>query len=314
MVGAFSELAQIIDRHATGIGKSDTALNNLCIARYESPTPPKYGSQVPVYALVAQGEKSLAIGQDVFRYGVGDFVMVSIDLPVIAAVTKASPEVPMLALALTLRPEAIRRVLDRAPSVALTARPSLNLAAGVSKVPEPLLDATLRYMRLLDEPQDRTALADLIEQEILYRLLTSPFGSRLVQSAMIDSPSNRIALAVNWLRKNHVRPLKIEDLASHVGMSVSSLHHHFKAITSMSPMQYQKQLRLNEARRLMLVERQDAGAAGFAVGYASRSQFSLEYARCFGKSPARDIASLHGNKVPIAGSPTSSASEASASG
>jgi transcriptional regulator GlxA family with amidase domain len=150
----------------------------------------------------------------------------------------------------------------------------------------------LRLLRLLDRPQDVAAMAPLIEQEILYRLLSGPHGARLMHVAMAEGQGQRIARAVAWLRERFDQPLRIEILAEHVGMSESSLHHHFKAVTNMTPMQYQKQLRLHEARRLMLSEGLDVGAAGFNVGYHSPSQFSREYRRLYGLSPARDIEAL----------------------
>ncbi len=155
-----------------------------------------------------------------------------------------------------------------------------------------LVDAVIRLVRLLDQPQDIAALAPLIEQEIFYRLLTGPEGGRILNMALAERPGNKVARAARWLRENFHQPLKIGRLASSVGMSASSLHHHFKAVTAMTPMQYQKQLRLNEARRLMMVEKLDAGTAGYRVGYQSASQFSREYSRFYGRSPARDVRQL----------------------
>jgi AraC-like DNA-binding protein len=159
----------------------------------------------------------------------------------------------------------------------------------VNAAPAELLDASVRLLRLLDRPEDIPVMAPLIEQEILYRLLTGPFGPRLLQITMTESPGNKISQAIAWLRENFTRPLRLEALAERVGMSVSSLHHHFKAVTAMTPMQYQKQLRLREARRLMLMERLDVGTAGYTVGYQSPSQFSREYRRLYGLSPLRDV-------------------------
>ncbi|MNE22591.1 HTH-type transcriptional activator RhaS [compost metagenome] len=159
----------------------------------------------------------------------------------------------------------------------------------VNAAPTELLDATIRLLRLLDTPSEIPIMAPLVEQEILYRLLTGSDGERLINIATVDSQANRIARAINWLRQNFALPLRIEQLAEYVNMSVSSFHHHFKAITAMTPIQYQKQLRLNEARRLMLVERLDAGTAGHRVGYQSPSQFSREYSRFYGNPPLRDI-------------------------
>jgi transcriptional regulator GlxA family with amidase domain len=152
-----------------------------------------------------------------------------------------------------------------------------------------LLDAMVRLLRLLDSPSDIAAMGPLIEQEILYRILTGPAGSQLINIAMSDSQGSRITKAIAWLRENFARTLRIDELAEHVSMSTSSFHHHFKTITAMTPVQYQKQLRLHEARRLMLVERLDAGTAGHRVGYQSPSQFSREYSRLYGLSPSRDV-------------------------
>lgn len=172
----------------------------------------------------------------------------------------------------------------------IEARTERGIAA--HKVSPLLVDAVIRLIRLLDQPQDIAALAPLIEQEIFYRLLTGPEGGRILNMALAERPGNKVARAARWLRENFHQPLKIGRLASSVGMSASSLHHHFKAVTAMTPMQYQKQLRLNEARRLMMVEKLDAGTAGYRVGYQSASQFSREYSRFYGRSPARDVRQL----------------------
>jgi AraC-like DNA-binding protein len=288
----FAEIASIISRHMSGNGFSATDIEGLFFGCQTAPTHPLHVAQRPTFGLVAQGAKSVTLGQEVYHYGVGDYLVVSFDLPVTARITQASREAPHLGLGMVINPERLREVLQRivVPSVAATANGARGLA--VNKASPGLLDATLRYLRLLDTPRDIAGVAPLIEQEILYRLLTGPYGPRLIQIATADSPGNRIAKAIAWLRENYARPLRIEDLAEHVGMSVSSLHHHFKAVAAMTPMQYQKQLRLNEARRLMLVESMDAGTAGHTVGYQSSSQFGLEYTRLYGQSPLRDIAAL----------------------
>lgn len=289
---SFAEIASIISRHTDGTGLFPTAIENLFFGRQTGPTVPLHSAHRPAFALIAQGEKSVTLGQDVYRYGVGDCLVVSVDLPVSSRVTMASLEVPHLGLGMAINPDQLREVLQRivVPPVAATADGARGLA--VNRASPALVDATLRYLRLLDTPDDIDGVAPLIEQEILYRLLTGPYGPRLIQIATADSPGNRVAKAIGWLRENYARPLRIEDLAEHVGMSVSSLHHHFKAVSAMTPMQYQKQLRLNEARRLMLVENMDAGTAGHRVGYQSPSQFGLEYTRLYGLSPLRDVAAL----------------------
>jgi AraC-like DNA-binding protein len=241
---------------------------------------------------VLQGEKSLTLGDEVYRYGFGDYLVISIELPVLSQVTQASETTPLLGFGMAINPDRLKEVMGSA-NVARSATPPDDIrGVAVNKAAPDLLDASLRLLRLLDAPQDIPVLTPLIEGEILYRLLTGPFGPRLRQIAITETPSNRIAAAIAWLKENFMRPLRIEELADRVGMSVSSLHHQFKAVTAMTPMHYQKQLRLHEARRLMLVELLDVGSAGYAVGYQSPSQFSREYTRLYGKSPLRDVGGL----------------------
>lgn len=287
-----AEMATRIARHARTEGLIETEIPDFGLFRLDRPSEPNFCAQWPCFALVAQGAKSITLGTETYRYGVGDFMIVSMDLPVIGCVTEASPAHPLLSLGMTIRPERVRQVLERISPRLPTDKAEGLRGVGVNRVSGPLLDAVLRYLQLLDSPEDIPALAPLVEQEILYRLLVGPYGPRLIQNVTRDSPANRVTRAIEWLRQNYTRTLRMEDLATHAGMSVSSLHHHFRAVTAMTPMQYQKQLRLNEARRLMLVERLDVGAAGFTVGYATRSQFGLEYSRHFGTSPSRDVAAL----------------------
>jgi AraC-like DNA-binding protein len=290
----YQEMASIIARFATSDGEYPTAIGSLFFNRRSSPTQPLHTAQWPCFALVVQGAKSLGLGAELYRYGVGDYLVVSIDLPVASRVTEASAAVPHLGLGMAIAPDRLKDVLGRVGPARSVLAPDQMRGVGVNAAPAELLDASLRLLRLLDQPDDIPALAPLIEQEILYRLLTGPFGPRLLQIATSETPSNRIARAIAWLRQNFAQPLRIEDLARHVGMSVSSLHHHFKAVTALTPMQYQKQLRLHEARRLMLMERLDVGTAGYSVGYQSPSQFSREYSRLYGLSPLRDIDAARG--------------------
>ncbi|MCA0404543.1 MAG: AraC family transcriptional regulator [Proteobacteria bacterium] len=288
----FARMAAQIARRAPLEELNETAVPGLCLYKASQINAPRFCAQWPTLVLMAQGAKSMMLGQETFRYGVGDFMVVSMDLPIISAIIEASPEKPLLSVGIALRPERLRAMLDLGGPLPRSESAEGLRGVGVSRISAPLLDATMRYLDLLDAPADIPALAPLIEQEIFYRLLTGPYGPRLIQNMTMDSPANRVGRAINWLRENYGQTLRIEGLAAHVGMSVSSLHHHFRAITAMTPMQYQKQLRLNEARRLMLVDEMDVGSAAFAVGYASRSQFGLEYARHFGTSPSRDIAAL----------------------
>ncbi|MDE1995275.1 MAG: AraC family transcriptional regulator, partial [Rhizobiaceae bacterium] len=262
---------------------------SVTLFRQSISTPLQHGAYRPAYALVVQGRKSLTVGAETFRYGAGHYVLTALDLPVSTQVTDAGSDSPYLCFAMTLEAERLNELLSRVsvPRQAVTAEAMRGLAVNAAS-PE-LLDASLRLLRLLDRPDDIAAMAPLIEQEILYRLLTGPDGPRLLQIAVSESQSNKVARAVTWIKGNFVQPLRIEELADRVGMSVSSLHHHFKNVTAMTPMQYQKQLRLHEARRLMIVERLDVGTAGHRVGYQSPSQFSREYSRLYGLPPLKDV-------------------------
>lgn len=280
-------MASIIARFTARDEERATAIDNLFLSWRSSTDKSVHTAQWPCLALVVQGAKSLTLGSHVHRYGVGDYLVVSLDLPVVSRVTEASPEAPNLGLGMRIEPDRLKELFGRIGTVPVV--PHDMRAVAVNRAPPDLLDAVVRLLRLLDRPEDIPAMAPLIEQEILYRVATGPFGPALLQIATIETPTNRIAQAVAWLRQNFTRPLRIEELAQHVGMSTSSLHHHFKAVTAMTPMQYQKQLRLHEARRLMLTERLDVGSAGYSVGYQSPSQFSREYSRLYGRPPLRDV-------------------------
>ena len=289
--GAYREMARIIARFAGRDEEVPTAIGNLYFNRRSSPTQPVHTAQWPCFALVVQGAKTLALGTSVYRYGVGDYLVVSVDLPVASRVTKASPEAPHLGLGMRIDPERLDEVLGRIGPPASWTVPRDTLGVGVHKAAPELLDAVVRLLRLLDRPDDIPAMAPLYEQEILYRLVTGPFGPRLLTIATTETPSNKIARAVAFLRGTFREPLRVEVLARRVGMSVSSLHHHFQAVTATTPVQYQKRLRLHEARRLLLVERCDVGTAGYQVGYQSPSQFSREYRRLYKVSPRQDLKS-----------------------
>ncbi|MFZ6647729.1 AraC family transcriptional regulator N-terminal domain-containing protein [Undibacterium sp. TJN25] len=289
LTGRFQEIAALIARFAREDQEYSTAIGNLFFNRRSSPTQPLHVAQWPCFALVAQGAKSITVGTESFHYGVGNFLLVSLDLPVVSRVVQASTEVPHLGLGMAIDSAALADLMSRisVPRQALATEGMLGVA--VNTASEALLDATLRLLRLLEQPDTIPALAPLIEQEILYHLLMGPCGPRLLQIAQADSPSNKIAKAIAWLRRHYTEQLRVDELAAHVGMSVSSLHHHFKAVAAMTPMQYQKQLRLHEARRLMLVEQRDVGHAGYSVGYQSPSQFSREYSRLYGLPPLKDV-------------------------
>jgi AraC-like DNA-binding protein len=288
----FQEIASIAARFTPADGEFATAIDNLFLSRRSRPTDPFHTAYRPCFALVLQGAKSLILGTDTLSYGTGDYLLTSLDLPVTARVTEATEQLPHLCLALAIDGEKLSGLLRRVdiPRSPATGEGMRGMAINVA--PPELLDAAVRLLRLLDCPDDIAAMAPLVEEEILYRILSGPDGPRLLNIAMAESQGNKIVRAVGWLRENFARPLRIEELAEHVNMSVSSFHHHFKSVTAMTPMQYQKQLRLHEARRLMVVERVDAGTAGYRVGYQSPSQFSREYSRLYGLSPLRDVEAI----------------------
>jgi len=238
-----------------------------------------------------QGSKRVLLGDDVYMYDECRFLVASVDLPAIGEIIEASREKPFLALIMKIDQRVLTELLMEgrlpAPHGAPTGR-----GMGVGEATLPLLQAFQRLVDLLDEPGDIPVLAPLVQREILYRLLTSDQGARLWQIASVGSQSHRIARAIDWLKAHVSEPLRIDELAASVQMSTSTFHHHFRAVTAMSPLQFQKWLRLNEARRLMLIEHLDASTAAFRVGYESPSQFGREYHRLFGAPPMRDIMNL----------------------
>lgn len=290
-----TEIAALVARYAKD-DSPESAIEGLYLTRRCSPSGRLHVDQRPSFWLVVGGRKCLTVGDDDLHYGVGDCLLVALDLPATARITQASEAEPHLCVGVAIDPARLAELMGRLPASAAQAPDGVRGVAVNPASPE-LLDATLRLLRLLDRPQDIAAMAPLIHQEILYRLLSGPHGARLLHIAMAEGQGQRITRAVAWLRERFADTLRIEALAEHVGMSESSLHHHFKAVTGMTPMQYQKQLRLYEARRLMLVEGLDVGAAGFSVGYQSPSQFSREYRRLYGLPPARDVEAL---RAPIA--------------
>ncbi|GLU29355.1 AraC family transcriptional regulator [Brucella sp. NBRC 12950] len=286
---AYSELASLAARFIGEDGEIQTAVDGLSLSRRTSPSTPCHGSYRPCLALVIQGGKSLQLGSSTINYATGEYLVTSLDLPVTWRVSEASIEAPHFCMSLAIDSEKLVTLLAKLDIRRQIIPNAVERGIAVNAAPIELLEAAIRLLSLLDKPNDIPIMAPLIEQEILYRLLTGPGGERLINIATIDSHANRIARSIGWLRQNFALPLRIDQLAEYVNMSTSSFHHHFKAVTAMSPIQYQKQLRLTEARRLMLVERLDAGTAGHRVGYQSPSQFSREYSRLYGNPPVRDI-------------------------
>jgi AraC-like DNA-binding protein len=246
---------------------------------------------LPSLCIATQGAKTFIVGQDVFEYDATRMIVFSVALPVAAQVTQASHTEPYLALKLDLEPHKIAELALRVFPHGLPPAQE-RVAVYVTPVEDCVVNAATRLMECLAQPGDAELLAPLVMDEILIRLLRSPIGIRVAQMGFAESSVQRIAKAISWLRENYSQPMKVEALAELVHMSVSSFHEHFKSVTSMSPLHYQKVLRLQEARRLMLSTIVDAGTASQRVGYLSPSQFSREYSRFFGNAPSRDIAKL----------------------
>jgi AraC-like DNA-binding protein len=268
-----------------------TAISGLALFQRDKPTQPESRMYEPRICLIAQGAKCVLLGDDTYVYGERHFLITSVNLPTVVQITKASREKPCLGLILKLDQREISQLMvDSNLPLSRPQQSSRGMAVG--EVTLPLLTAFQRLVDLLAEPKDIPILAPIIQREIFYRLLVGDQGPRLRQIASAGSQSQQIARAIDWLKDNFTRPLRIDDLATQVNMSTSTFHHHFRTLTAMSPLQYQKWLRLNEARRLMLIENQDAATVAFKVGYESPSQFSREYGRLFGAPPLRDIISL----------------------
>ncbi|HZX31124.1 MAG TPA: AraC family transcriptional regulator [Rhodocyclaceae bacterium] len=303
-LGAMPEaMAESIGRWTVGKADCPTPIPGLMFFRRETPMPPAMCLVEPSIILVVQGEKQMLVGGEAFPYGIDRFLVTSLDLPANSQVTVASPDKPCLGLALKFDFRIMAELIAQGGLPIPAERSSDHgIGIGIGTVTPTLLQAFKRLLDLLDEPGAIPVLAPLIEREIHYRLLMSDQAARLRQIASVGSQSHRIAKAVDWLKMNYTTTLRINELAASVQMSTSSLHHHFRQLTAMSPLQYQKWLRLNEARRLMLNEARDAASAAFEVGYESPSHFSREYTRLFGAPPKRDIEglrhSLEANQLP----------------
>lgn len=300
MSSALEALSKNIARLADKNDRTETALPGLSFYWRDEPTEPSSAMYDPSICLAVQGAKRAVLGNDAYVYNAQHYLITPINLPTVVQILQASPEKPYLGLVLKLDLRTLAELMvDSSLPQPATQKPARAMAIG--KVTLPLLNAFQRLVDLLDEPKDIPILSPIIKREIFYRLLVGDQGMRLRQMASAGSQGNKIARAIDWLKENFTQPLRIDALASQVNMSTSTFHHHFRALTAMSPLQYQKWLRLNEARRLMLTEQQDATTAAFQVGYESASQFSREYSRLFGAPPLRDISNLrHATAIKIA--------------
>ncbi|WP_036300562.1 AraC family transcriptional regulator [Methylomarinum vadi] len=286
-----ARMAERIARWTEGKNSLDTPIRGLSLHRWDAPTEPTSYMLAPSICLIGQGRKRLFLGEDVYIYDAHRFLITSVDLPVVAQILEASGEKPYLGLTMELDLRMIGQLmLDNDMSSQAPTKDRLGIA--ISEVSVPLIDAFNRLLDLIEQPDDIPALAPLIQQEIFYRLLTGEQGPRLRQISTIGNHGYQIARVIDWLKDNFSKPVKVEELAGKAGLSVSAFHKHFRSMTAMSPLQFQKRMRLNEARRLMLTSHLEASQAAFEVGYESPSQFSREYNRLFGAPPIRDIKTL----------------------
>ena len=285
------DLTARVARLAPVDGTHRAAFPSLALTRGSKPTVCMPTVCQPSLGIVVQGRKRALLNDEVFYYDALNYLVVPVTLPMMGQVVEASAERPFLSLRLDLDLEEIARLLlelgDRG-----AAPVAADCALFVARMDEPLLDAVLRMVKLLDAPEDIAVLAPAVQREIYYRVLRGELGQRLVDLAECEGGNHRIVRAIEWLKQRYAEPLRIEDLADAVHMSPSALHHRFKAVTAMSPLQYQKQLRLHEARRLMFADGIECATAGHRVGYESPSQFSREYRRLFGAPPRIEIARL----------------------
>ena len=285
------ELAERIARAIREDGAVEVP-GGLRLLRHSSPTPKEHGVSSPAFCVIAQGSKEVLLGDDCYRYDANRYLITAAALPTATRITEASEERPYLGFVLGLDPALVGSVMVEASHPAPGDRTAVR-AFDVSPLDAGLLDAVVRLVGLLDTPADEARfLRPLITREIVFRLLKGEQGGRLSQIAVLGGHGHRIARALERLQKDFDRPLRIEDIAGELGMSVSGFHHHFRSVTAMSPLQFQKRMRLQEARSLMLVEDLDAASAGYRVGYSDASHFTRDYKKLFGEPPMRDVERL----------------------
>jgi AraC-like DNA-binding protein len=293
-----TRLARLIAAYAPHDGSFELRIPGLYASRFSRINREcAHALRLPSLCIIAQGAKTVIVGREVYEYDASRMIVFSVALPLAAQITQASHSEPYLALKLDLDPQKIAELVLR---VYLHGLPPVQERSAVYITPADvnIVSAATRLMECLAQPGDAELLAPLVIEEILIRLLRGPMGVRVAQMGLAESSVQRVAKAISWLRANFSQPMKVEELAGLVNMSVSSSHEHFKSVTSMSPLHYQKVLRLQEARRLMLSTMTDAASAGQRVGYLSASQFSREYSRFFGSAPTRDIARLRQDTRP----------------
>jgi AraC-like DNA-binding protein len=286
--------AELAHKIASFMGSEENRATDICglmLHRRIAPTAPCSATYEPGVTVMAQGRKRVDLGRTTFIYGESRYLLTSVDLPIVSQIIEASEQKPCLAMSLKLEMPVIRELLSR-EEIQVAEPPSDSPAMATGEATAEFLSACCRLMDLLDTPRDIPFLSGLIQREIIYRMLRGPEGARLRAIATLGDQSHRTAKAIAWIKANYAKPLRVEDLSQIAGMGLSTLHHHFRALTAMSPLQYQKQLRLQAARGRMLVDGLDAASAAFEVGYESATQFNREYSRLFGQPPMRDIRTL----------------------
>ena len=286
--------AELAGKIALLIGNEEnriTEIPGVTLHRRTAPTPPCRTTYQPGIIVVAQGSKQVNLGKSSFIYDEAHYLLTAVDLPIVSWVAEATQEVPCLVLSLKLDISMVRELLSR-EEIHVANSPSDSPAMSIGETTPEFMSACCRLLDLLNSPQDIPFLNDLIQREIIYRILRGPEGARLRSVATLGDQSHRTAKAIAWIAANYSKTLRVEELAELSSMGVSTLHHHFRMLTSMSPLQYQKQLRLQSARNLMLNNGMDAASAAFEVGYESPTQFNREYSRFFGQPPVRDVRAL----------------------
>ena len=286
--------AELAGKIASFIGNVENRITDIpgvSLHRRTAPTPPCRTTYHPGIIVVAQGSKQVNLGKSSFIYDEGHYLLTAVDLPIVSWVAQASQEAPCLVLSLKLDVSMVQELLSR-EEIRVADAPSDSPAMSIGETTPEFVDACCRLLDLLDSPQDIPFLSGLIQREIIYRVLRGRGGTRLRAVATLGDQSHRTAKAVAWITANYAKALRVEELAQLAGMGVSTFHHHFRALTAMSPLQYQKQLRLQSARNLMLNNGFDAASAAFEVGYESATQFNREYSRFFGQPQMKDVRSL----------------------
>lgn len=285
----YAELVTLSKQISSGRQQFLTPIPGLSINYWEYPNPPTSHMMEASLCLIVQGKKQVILGEENYTYTVGNFMISAIDLPVISNILEATPEIPYIGLLLKLDTYVLSQLIMETNTPFKQENITETKGVAVGTITLEMIDAFIRLLNLINHPEDQDILAPMILKEIFYRLLMSPQSERLKQIATTQTTSHRIVKAVDWLKNNYEKKFKVESLAESMGMSPSSFHQHFKDITTMSPLQYHKRLRLIEARRLLIVDHVNVSSTSIKVGYESLSQFSREYKRLFGISPSSEI-------------------------